>query len=54
MICYCYQQTKKYDPEKMVNGFNHLVHEDGTEEDVYFVQAPALGLWAYKGRFENR
>lgn len=40
---------KLYDPEKLSNGFNTL--ESG--EEVYFIQAPAQGLWAAKQRFEG-
>jgi len=39
---------QKYDPSKLVDGFN--VMPDG--EEIYFVANPALGLWAYKGRFD--
>lgn len=42
-------QVKLYDPEKLSNGFNTL--ESG--EEVYFIQAPAQGLWAAKQRFEG-
>lgn len=45
-----YQEAiKLYDPEALSNGFNTL--EGG--EEVYFVQAPALGLWAAKTRFQR-
>ncbi len=43
------KQIKMYDPEKLENGFNTL--ENG--ERIYFVQAPALGLWAAKTRFQR-
>ena len=39
---------KKYDPEKLVDGFNTL--PDG--EKVFYISNPALGLWAHKGRFK--
>lgn len=42
-------QVKMYDPQKLQNGFNTL--ENG--ERMYFVQAPALGLWAAKTRFQR-
>lgn len=42
-------QIKTYDPEKLQNGFNTL--ENG--ERIFFVQAPALGLWAAKTRFQR-
>jgi hypothetical protein len=40
-------QVARYDPEKLQNGPNTL--PDG--ERLYFIQAPAQGLWAFKGRF---
>ena len=43
------KMIKKYNPEKLADGFNTL--PDG--EEVFFISNPALGLWAYKGRFEN-
>jgi nickel-dependent lactate racemase len=39
---------QKYDPSKLVDGFN--VMPDG--EEIFYVANPALGLWAYKGRFD--
>jgi len=39
----------KYDPERLADGWNDV---DG--ERVYFVRNPALGLWAYRERMENR
>jgi hypothetical protein len=38
---------KKYNPEKLKDGFNRM--PDG--EEIFFISNPALGLWAYKGRF---
>jgi nickel-dependent lactate racemase len=38
---------KRYDPNVLKDGFNRM--EDG--EKIYFISNPALGLWAYKGRF---
>jgi nickel-dependent lactate racemase len=40
--------TKKYDVEKLQQGLNHVAGED-----IYFIPNPGLGLWAYRGRFEN-
>ncbi len=37
---------KKYDPEKLKDGFNTL--PDG--EEIFYISQPAQGLWAYKGR----
>jgi nickel-dependent lactate racemase len=38
---------KKYNPEKLKDGFNTM--PDGDE--IFYISNPALGLWAYKGRF---
>ena len=42
------EMTKKYDPGKLVQGWNTL--PDG--EEIYFISNPALGLWACRERFE--
>jgi nickel-dependent lactate racemase len=39
---------KRYDPEKLQHGSNTV---DG--EDIFFIGNPGLGLWAYRGRFQN-
>ena len=41
------EALKLYDPAKLKFGFNTV---DG--EEIYFVPNPALGLWAYRARFE--
>jgi nickel-dependent lactate racemase len=38
---------KKYNPEKLKDGFNTV---DG--EEIFYISNPALGLWAYKERFK--
>jgi nickel-dependent lactate racemase len=38
--------AKKYNPEKLKDGFNTV---DG--EEIFYISNPALGLWAYKERF---
>jgi nickel-dependent lactate racemase len=38
---------KKYNPEKLKDGFNIV---DG--EKIFYISNPALGLWAYKKRFQ--
>jgi len=38
---------KKYDPEKLKDGYNVV---DG--EEIFYISNPALGLWAYKDRFK--
>jgi nickel-dependent lactate racemase len=40
---------KKYDPASLSDGFNTL----GGGEEVFFISNPALGLWAYSGRFNH-
>jgi nickel-dependent lactate racemase len=39
--------TEKYNPLKLRDGYNTL--PDG--EEIYYISNPALGLWAYKDRF---
>lgn len=39
--------TKRYNPATLKDGFNML--SDG--ERVFYISNPALGLWAYRGRF---
>lgn len=39
---------KKYNPEKLHDGFNEV-----DSEEIFYISNPALGLWAYKGRFFN-
>ena len=40
---------EKYNPELLSDGFNRL--SDG--EEIFFISNPALGLWAYKDRFNK-
>ena len=40
------EMIKKYDPEKLRDGFNDV---DG--ERVFFISNPGMGLWAWKKRF---
>ncbi len=40
---------KRYDPAKLVDGMNMM--PDG--EKIFYVSNPALGLWAYRKRFED-
>ncbi len=42
------EMMQKYSPERLKDGMNTL--PDG--EEVFFISNPALGLWAYRGRFE--
>ena len=40
--------TAKYNPAKLKDGFNTM--PDG--EEIFYISNPAIGLWAYKDRFE--
>jgi nickel-dependent lactate racemase len=40
--------TARYDPAKLADGWNTV---DG--EEIFFIPNPALGLWAYEGRFKD-
>jgi len=42
--------TKRYDPMKLQDGWNDLVHADGSKERIFYISNPALGLWAWRGR----
>jgi hypothetical protein len=42
------EYSAKYDPAKLKDGWNVV---DG--EEIFYVSNPGLGLWAYRGRFEN-
>ncbi len=42
------EMTAKYNPEKLKDGFNTLA--DG--EEIFYISNPAIGLWAYKERFD--
>jgi nickel-dependent lactate racemase len=37
----------RYNPNKLKDGFNTMP----SGEEIFFISNPALGLWAYKGRF---
>ena len=40
--------TKKYNPEKLRDGWNQV-----NGEEIFFVANPGLGLWAHRSRFES-
>ncbi len=40
--------TAKYNPAELKDGFN--IMDDG--EEIFYISNPAIGLWAYKDRFE--
>jgi nickel-dependent lactate racemase len=42
------EYTAKYDPAKLVDGWNLV---EG--EEIFYVSNPGLGLWAYEGRFKD-
>mmetsp|Transcript_1052 Transcript_1052/g.1698 ORF Transcript_1052/g.1698 Transcript_1052/m.1698 type:complete len:485 (-) Transcript_1052:797-2251(-) len=42
------EMQKKYDTSKLKDGFNTV---DG--EEIFYVSNPAVGLWAYSGRFDH-
>jgi nickel-dependent lactate racemase len=42
------EMTKKYNPEKLVDGFNTM--PEG--EKIFYISNPALGLWAHEERFK--
>jgi len=42
------EMTKKYNPDHLKDGWNTV---DG--EEIYYISNPALGLWAYTGRFND-
>ena len=39
----------RYNPESLKDGWNTMA--DG--EKIFYISNPALGLWAYRGRFED-
>jgi nickel-dependent lactate racemase len=43
------KMTQRYDPNQLADGWNTL--PDG--EKIFYIANPALGLWAYRGRFEK-
>jgi len=42
------EMTAKYDPKKLKDGYNTM--PDG--EEIFYISNPAIGLWAYRNRFE--
>ncbi|MCK5700948.1 MAG: hypothetical protein KAI29_07340, partial [Cyclobacteriaceae bacterium] len=42
------EMSRKYNPGELKDGFN--IMPDG--EEIFYISNPALGLWAYKERFE--
>jgi nickel-dependent lactate racemase len=43
------QMTQRYSPAKLKDGWNTM--PDG--EKIFYISNPALGLWAYRGRFKD-
>ena len=42
------QMTQRYDPAKLKDGWNTV-----NGERIFYISNPALGLWAYRGRFKD-
>ncbi|MEK7754652.1 MAG: D-mannonate epimerase [Acidobacteriota bacterium] len=42
------EMTTRYDPAKLKDGYNTVAGEE-----IFYIPNPALGLWAYRGRFEQ-
>ena len=40
---------KKYNPALLKEGINMM----GDGEEIFFISNPALGLWAYKNKFDS-
>jgi nickel-dependent lactate racemase len=43
-----HEMTRNYNPEKLKDGFNIMPNG----EKIFYISNPALGLWAYQGRFK--
>jgi nickel-dependent lactate racemase len=42
------QMTKKYNPQKLKDGFNKV-----SGEEIFFISNPGLGLWSWKEKFKQ-
>ncbi|MBP7827612.1 MAG: D-mannonate epimerase [Verrucomicrobia bacterium] len=42
------QMTQRYDPARLKDGWNTV-----QGEPIFYIANPALGLWAYRGRFQD-
>jgi nickel-dependent lactate racemase len=42
------EMTARYDPARLKDGYNTVAGEE-----IFYIPNPALGLWAYRGRFEQ-
>jgi nickel-dependent lactate racemase len=42
------EMTERYNPAKLKDGYNTV-----NGEEIFYIPNPALGLWAYRGRFEQ-
>ena len=42
------EMLRRYDPSKLRDGYNTVAGEE-----IFYISNPALGLWAYRGRFEQ-
>ena len=43
------RMMKIYDPHNLKEGINVI----SDKEEIFFISNPALGLWAYKGKFDQ-
>ncbi len=43
------EMLEKYNPEKLKEGYNTMPNG----EEIFYISNPAIGLWAYKERFEK-
>jgi nickel-dependent lactate racemase len=43
------EMTRRYDPAKLKDGWNTMPDS----EKIFYISNPALGLWAYRGRFKD-
>jgi hypothetical protein len=39
---------ERYNPERLRHGYNSV-----NGEEIFFIGNPGLGLWAYRGRFQD-
>jgi len=42
------QMTQRYDPARLKDGWNTV-----QGKPIFYIANPALGLWAYRGRFQD-
>ncbi len=47
------EMSRRYDPAKLVDGWNEVTDGAGRAKRIYYISNPALGLWAYSGRLRS-